>query len=650
MARHNIQIPINKSSNDSTLVVGSGTPMQVPTISDSLYLGTNAGFGVGWDNSLFPQDKKIISVKLYIYAQSSYSQYDTRAKFAEFSEGSSIPTATPPDKTIPSFSSGWNIIELSEVTMNGLVFKTSGSGPLPPNLVYTTFNSHRASSNKPYLLVTYDDIPPEAPTSLYPSGITVSTRDVIRFSWLHNSKENLQQKGFTLQYSTNGGNSWTTVTQTTPNQFYDMPANTLPTSGTVMWKVMTKDDNDEASPYTSASFTLGVVPQKAPIPISPISQYMDENKPIRFEWSFLGGSQGEIQSKFELQYSINGGNTWSTRTVTTQNTFYELAANTLAAGNIVWRVRTYNNWNEVSPYSENRSFTVIGSPPIPQIISVTNKSRPTINWQATGQHIYEIQILKDNKIILDTGSIPSVSDRSFKLENYLEDGNYLVKLRILNEYNLYSPWAEKSFTISTIKPPKPIIDVYSSEYTITINTSNTSLKTLVYREGVLLGEVINNNFTDYTGENRREYKYFVRTLDSNENFRDSDIKLAKCSFSGNTLALNETPNQFIKLKHGLNGIPGKSITIGTLGTLQYFYGRTYPVAEYTEFRSLEKTLSFFMKNKEEVLDLIKLIDKKKTLLYRDVDGENIVGSIFNITYNKIILGYEVGFTITKTEV
>jgi len=57
-----------------------------------------------------------------------------------------------------------------------------------------------------------------------------------------------------------------------------------------------------------------------------------------------------------------------------------------------------------------------------------------------------------------------------------------------------------------------------------------------------------------------------------------------------------------------------------------------------------------MKNKEEVLDLIKLIDKKKTLLYRDVDGENIVGSIFNITYNKIILGYEVGFTITKTEV
>ena len=122
---------------------------------------------------------------------------------------------------------------------------------------YWELYSHRNSVNKPYIEITYDDIPPGNPNSLYPENTTLNPRDIIRFSWLHNSPEGLLQKSFTLQYSINAGATWATVNQTTANQYYDMPASTLPTSGTVLWKVMTTDTNSAASGYTTTSFTLG---------------------------------------------------------------------------------------------------------------------------------------------------------------------------------------------------------------------------------------------------------------------------------------------------------------------------------------------------------------------------------------------------------
>jgi len=653
MARNTIQIPINKSSNDSKYITGSYSTgleqIEVPRVSNILYVGVGCEGGIAWDNSLIPINKNIVSIKLQMYSNSSYSQ-GLGFKYAQFGEGSEILYPGDLDMSVQNVYSGWNTFNLTTpIELNSIVLRSligSGSSEFYDHI---EFNSHRSSSNKPYVEVVYDDIPPDDPTSLYPNGITLNPRDIIRFAWEHNSKEELQQKGFTLQYRVNSG-SWVTVPRTTANQFYDMPANTLPTTGTIEWKVSTIDGNDEVSGYTSSSFTLGVVAQKEPIPIAPISQYIDESNAIRFEWNFVGGSPGETQSKFDLQYSTNGGSSWITKTVTTPNKYYDVTAGVLATGNITWRVRTYNNWNEVSPYSANRSFTIIGSPPIPLITNIINSGKPTINWQSQNQHLYELQIIQNNIVIFDSGIIPSTSDKSFKLENYLKDGNYKVKLRVFNEFNLESPWAEKTFVISTTKPVKPIIRVFNGEYTTTINVTGISTTNLVYRDNILVGEVKDNKFVDCTGENEKEYKYFVRAINSSDNFADSDIELGKCHFRNNTLATLETPENFVKLKYGFGSVPGKSNSLTNIGSLNYYDGREYPVAEFTEFKSLEKSLSFFVKNKEEVDQLIKLIDKKKTLLFRDYNGENIKGTIFSLNFNKALLGYNVDFAITKTEV
>lgn len=543
---------------------------------------------------------------------------------------------------------GWNKITLTRLSENMQIHPQAKSNC--SNVKWEEIYSHRHSIYKPYLEITYDDIPPKPPTSLYPAGMTVSTRDVIRFSWLHNSEEGLPQKAFELQYSTNGGSTWITVNQTTYNQYYDMAPNTLPASGTVTWRVRTTDTNDSTSEYTITSFALGIAPQKAPIPIQPIGAYLDSTKPILFEWHFMGGSPNERQSKYDLQYSINGGSTWTTITETTTNKYKELPANTFnITGNVIWRIRTHNNFNEVSPYSENRTFYVISSPPIPQIISVSNNSRPTITWTSQGQHIYEIQVIRDNEIIIDTGSIPSVSDRSYKILEYLEDGNYKVRLRVINEYNLYSPWAEKSFTISTTKPQKPIITVYGGEYSVTIKGDNLGSTNLIYRDNIYIGELTEGIFIDYTGENNKEHQYFIRVIDSNDNFSDSDIKLSKCKFRGNTLALISNPSDFIRLRLGYNARPKKSNKFGVVGNLQYFDGREYPVMEFSEFSDRVKALTFFVRTIEEVERIIEMIKKRETFLYRNKDGKNIYGAILEVNYEEDIFGYEIGFAITQTD-
>lgn len=71
--------------------------------------------------------------------------------------------------------------------------------------------------------------------------------------------------------------------------------------------------------------------------------------------------------------------------------------------------------------------------------------------------------------------------------------------------------------------------------------------------------------------------------------------------------------------------------------------------EFTEFKSKEKSLKFFTRDKSDIDKMIELINRKEVLLYRDVEGENIYGTVLSVDYEKIMLGYSFGFTINKTD-
>jgi hypothetical protein len=600
--------------------------------------------GLGWNLDAVPGNKRIVNVKLYFYVSNAVgNEANYRNISGIWEDDFTWYNYSYTNGEYLSISPGWNEVDLGATTNKAFV--VWGISGVLENIF--NIHSHRAS-NKPYIVVTYEDIPPDPPSSLYPNNTTVNARNVIRFSWTHRSREGLQQKGFTLEYSTDGGDTWTTVTQTTSNQYYELPAETLPLTAEILWRVKTVDGNDLESSFANAKFNTAIIPQKAPILISPLSGYLDGSKSITFKWSFVGGTAEDKQAKYDLEYSLDQGSTWTKITVESEAQEHTVPANTFQSGNVYWRVKTYNTYDDESPYSEIASFFVINSPPMPQIINVTNSAKPTITWNSVEQQIYEIQILKNDEIIFETGKIPSPGNRSYKIEVFLDDDEYLARLRVTNVFDLSSPWAEYMFTISTTKPEKPNIEVFSGEYCIIIRTEESSLKKLVYRNNKFIGEMQEEYFEDYTGENKKEYQYFIRVVDENDNFNDSDIKIGKCRFRDNTLALANKPNEFIKLRYGFNSELKKSTTIGNIGSLMYFDGREYPVVEFAEFNEYTRSLSFFVKSKEELDKFIGLVSKKQTLSYRDSEGENIYGTILNVEYQKNIFGYEVNCTITKT--
>ena len=112
----------------------------------------------------------------------------------------------------------------------------------------------------------------------------------------------------------------------------------------------------------------------------------------------------------------------------------------------------------------------------------------------------------------------------------------------------------------------------------------------------------------------------------------------------------ETPHEFVHLEYGLDAVPQKSGDYSNFGVLTNYDGRKYPIVEHSEFNGITKNLGFFIKIRPELDKIKELIDSRKTLIYRDNDGENIIGSILGLQYSKNILGYVIGFTINKTEV
>ena len=102
--------------------------------------------------------------------------------------------------------------------------------------------------------------PPNPPTLVSPSGVFNMSAGSVTFTWLHNPKDGSAQSAAELQYSTNGGSTWTTVTLTTAQSYTITP---LPwTAGTtVTWRARTKGADANYGDWASSKqFTCYQVP------------------------------------------------------------------------------------------------------------------------------------------------------------------------------------------------------------------------------------------------------------------------------------------------------------------------------------------------------------------------------------------------------
>lgn len=396
------------------------------------------------------------------------------------------------------------------------------------------------------------------------------------------------------------------------------------------------------------------VPPNKPDRLYPNGQYISKDTQIRLSWNFSMNVYGG-QKAFKLQYSIDGGATWETVERTTDKTYYDIVAGKFPAGTILWRVQTYNSYDEASPWSDTATFYTVGLPSTPTSVTANNNPKPLVSWASVGQEIYQVQILQGDNLIYDSGYVADALNTSHQIPNFLDDGQYIVKVRIGNQYSLFSEWGSTDFVIQTVKPSKPSFHLSSDGYGAIMDLEHDADYLLVYRtlydseDYICIGKATGNYFKDYTLGNKRTYKYFVRSVKSDNSFSDSKVKTMELNFPGNTLATISNPRDFLNLKYTLDSDPEQPFNFNIRSSEMVFDGREYPVYELSEFKTFSQNVSTYLKKIEDVNRIEALISKKDIMVYRANNGMVTFGVVTGYSASFKSFGYVISFSITKTD-
>jgi len=396
------------------------------------------------------------------------------------------------------------------------------------------------------------------------------------------------------------------------------------------------------------------VPPDKPTPRNPVGDYKDVFATIRFEWDY-NSSVGGTQKAFDLQWSTDQIN-WTTISQTTPNTYCDVPGGTFPTGNIYWRIRTYNEYDEVSPWSDIQSFYAVGAPSAPTISSVSaGTARPTVSWAAFNQQIYQLQILSGETVVYDSGEQPGINIRQHKVTAWLTDGDYTARIRIKNEYDMWSEWGSTIFTVSTAKPQKPSFSLQRSSHGIEINIQGTDGYALIYRaeygsdDFICIGNVTGKYFHDCSVKSGTEYRYFVRAVSANETYADSDVKLIQAEIRHSLIAPISDLADIFEFRRSLNAPPKRDYTRALGGSTVEYEGRKYPVFIPDEHVSAGLALTFFLNSWRAVEKFMGLYDRKETVLYRDSKGRKIYGVLSGLSVEEEREGYTVSFVISQVD-
>ena len=651
----NVSQSVGKTTNNRLEIFGGVAEGRYYINDQFLFFGADLNNNI---LSVLPENTSVSKVFLKFYAYKpgifanphvwSMSTLSTSINFrAEYSGG----TRYPIDVAVKS---GWNTVELSELAIQALKKKNSILIFLPDTGKYFQQDSSfryamnysdvlviggASDVNKAYIEVEYAFNPPESSKSLAPNKETINPRKPIRFSW----DNKYTQTKFELQYRVGTG-AWKSETESTSNKFYVMPYNTITASeGVLEWRVRTAGESGVYSDWETASFELAVEAMQDPRIVTPSGDYIESSRPIRFEWQFVANAFEE-QVSYELEYTLDK-TLPKTTTVkgTTSDTFYVLEHDYNASTVGKWRIRVTNNYEEVSGWTDWAEFNIMGAPPIPQILEVSNTNIPTMKWNSKEQEVFEVLIYDSEDVeVYNSKRIIGVEVREFTPNITLTNGKYKFVLRVYNKYNVASPQAEYTIVINPEAIEPPTISVHEDDYCVLIKSN--VLDARVYRNEYHIGDLVNGEFYDYTGANNKLYNYKVRQV-VNGVYSDSQSLSAKVNFTYDTLALLKKPNEYIKLDKSLNDLPEQQVNRTYDAAQHRLDGRKYELTEFSGLVRETIAIQYFVWFAEEVQ---KLLDANEEMIYRNTRGMVFIGTSLGLGYNQIIFGDDASFVMSKS--
>lgn len=319
---------------------------------------------------------------------------------------------------------------------------------------------------------------------------------------------------------------------------------------------------DDGTTVTSPTYTYSTEDGAAVVtPTAPLN--VNVYGSAQFQWQY-SNSRGTRQYAFDIQTSPNGS-TWTNvaNHIVSSSTSYTATLST--PGILYWRVRAYNQENVAGSWSSVNSFVNIIPPSAPTFSGIEGTGRITVSWNSSGQTAYQVMIGSH-----DSGWVYS-TDKSYFLNEYLQNGNYTIRVRIANNIGLISSWSTMTYT-QNIDSAIPVATVTMKEGFNELDIAGNFSKIYILRNGVPVAETVAGIYADYYCNGSDAY--IIRGVNSDDTFGDLEIE-------GNYTCRKPaviTPNrQIIYVNERLDEQPSISSSVTMDVVAANYLGRTTPV-------------------------------------------------------------------------
>lgn len=353
----------------------------------------------------------------------------------------------------------------------------------------------------------------------------------------------------------------------------------------------------------------------------------ERDNPIRIWWT------SQNQSKWKLVIDDT-----TTYTGTTEKEKI-LVAGALQTGkhSMVLTVTYVTSASVEKHITKKAEWIVQGKPPIPTITSLDTftSSRPLFTWDTQDQQGYILDVLKDNIIVYSTDWQNGLVTEHKVLE-YLPNGAYTIRVKIINQFSLESDYGSKQITINASEATIITLKTMAFENSITLtwdNVNNAFDKFYIIRNEEVIASTTGTTYTDYTAF--KECIYTVRGVTTTDTYKDSNTVYEECNIPIGIMctigALDDTIQVGLSRKEfNFSG------SIELSSTQIALSGRELLVTIFGEHSNNTYELTFTSKELFKFLDMCK---RREIFLYRD-KRQKLFLSISNPNYTIDHLGIE----------
>lgn len=472
-----------------------------------------------------------------------------------------------------------------------------------------------------------------------PSGYTDETGTIL-FSW-HTTYtgfpvENVAQTSAQIQWKDGESGTVHNISVSGGSTEYRMAANTLPESQNILWRVVAQTaEGQSTSEWTTVQTQDSV---SAAAAISPAAAYVDGQKEMLFTWDHVTDT-GTAQTGYEIQYKTASSDWTTAQQESTANEYAYLPAGSLPSGSVTWRVRTYNAEGIAGAWSNELTIVVIAAPKAPSVSVSVSAPRPVVSWQSREQQAFEVEIGG-----VKSGTIYGTS-KSYQWPDFLGNGTQIARVRVLNEFGIWSPWGSTSFSVSNV-PSESVVRIFGTGGTdaeLSWNSIPEASEYWVYRNEERIAKVSGTDYADrlYLGT----ANYFVRAVHS-DGYNYTDSNRVTLTLSVDHAMITALDGEWLDIGYSLTSVPNVSVTRSQDVAMMQYNGARLPIPEVSPFEQRTYSISCAFADRQMAARFDELLGR--LCCVKDQYGNCMVGMLYS--YTRVQNTFTTAYTATLYEV